>query len=63
VPVNARDLAETIMSIIEGGFILSRSYNDPAIIARLTRQFRTYFELLFQPKSAKTKAVAGKRRA
>jgi len=47
VPVNARDLAETIMSIIEGGFILSRSYNDPVIIARLARQFRQYFELLF----------------
>jgi TetR/AcrR family transcriptional repressor of nem operon len=63
VPVSARDLAETIMSIIEGGFILSRSYNDPVTIARLTRQFRQYIELLFRPKAAKAKAVARKRRA
>lgn len=63
VPVSARDLAETIMSIIEGAFILSRSYSDPMIIARLARQFRQYIELLFQPKTASSKAVAKKRRA
>jgi TetR/AcrR family transcriptional repressor of nem operon len=64
VPVNARDLAETIMSIIEGAFILSRSYNDPVIIARLARQFRQYIELLFRPKSTgkKPPEAAGKRR-
>lgn len=62
MPVNARDLAETIMSIIEGGFILSRSYNDPVIMARLARQFRAYIELLFPAKAAKPKAVARKRR-
>jgi TetR/AcrR family transcriptional repressor of nem operon len=46
-PVTARELAETIMATIEGGFILSRSYNDPVIVARLSRQFRQYLELLF----------------
>jgi hypothetical protein len=35
------------MTIIEGGFILSRAYNDPVIVARLSRQFRQYLELLF----------------
>ena len=44
---SARELAETIVAIIEGGFILSRSYNDPVIVARLSRQFRHYLELLF----------------
>jgi hypothetical protein len=35
------------MAIIEGGFILSRSFNDPIIVARLSRQFRQYLGLLF----------------
>jgi len=48
-PVNPRDLADTIMAIIEGGFILSRSFNDPMMVARLARQFRQYVELLFLP--------------
>lgn len=48
-PVTARDLAEAIMAIIEGGFILSRSFNDPVLVARLSRQFRQYVELLFRP--------------
>jgi TetR/AcrR family transcriptional regulator, transcriptional repressor for nem operon len=46
-PATARELADTIMAIIEGGFILSRSFNDPIIVARLSRQFRQYLELLF----------------
>ena len=46
-PVTARDLSETIMAIIEGGFILQRIFNDPLIIARLARQFRQYLEMLF----------------
>lgn len=44
---SARELAEMIVAIVEGGFILSRSYNDPVIVARLSRQFRQYLELLF----------------
>jgi TetR/AcrR family transcriptional repressor of nem operon len=61
VPVTARDLAETIMAIIEGGFILSRSFNDPLLVARLSRQFRQYIELLFRADGAKPRAR--KRRA
>lgn len=53
VPVTARDLAETIIAIIEGGFVLSRSYNDPLAVARLSRQFRQYIELLFSASSGK----------
>lgn len=51
-PATARELADTIMAIIEGGFILSRSYNDPIIVARLSRQFRQYLELLFVGRAA-----------
>ena len=46
-PVTARELAEMIMAIIEGGFIISRSYGDAGFIARQSRQFRQYLELLF----------------
>lgn len=46
-PVTARDLADMVIALIEGGFILSRSYNDAAIVARQSRQFRQYLELLF----------------
>jgi TetR/AcrR family transcriptional repressor of nem operon len=53
IPVTARDLAETIMAIVEGGFILSRSFNDPLVVARLSRQFRQYIELQFRPNAAK----------
>jgi TetR/AcrR family transcriptional repressor of nem operon len=47
-PVSARELAEMIVAIIEGGFILSRSYRDAALVARQSRQFRQYVELLFE---------------
>lgn len=47
-PTSARDLADTIMGIIEGGFILSRAYGDAGLIARQSRQFRQYLELLFK---------------
>jgi TetR/AcrR family transcriptional repressor of nem operon len=52
-PVSARELAETVMAIIEGGFILSRSFGDPLIVARLARQFRQYIELLFKSSTRK----------
>jgi hypothetical protein len=38
------------MAIIEGGFIISRSYGDAGFIARQSRQFRQYLELLFAAK-------------
>jgi TetR/AcrR family transcriptional repressor of nem operon len=46
-PATAEDLAGMIMAIIEGGFILSRSYRDASFIVRQSRQFRQYLELLF----------------
>jgi hypothetical protein len=41
------ELAGMIMSLIEGGFILSRTYNDTALVARQSKQFRQYLEWLF----------------
>ena len=46
-PVTARDLAEQVIAIFEGALILSRSFNDPALLVRQLRQFRQYFALLF----------------
>lgn len=46
-PVTAAGLAEMVVAIVEGGLILSRSYGDAHLVARQSRQFRTYLELLF----------------
>ena len=50
--VNARDLAEAIVSILEGAFILARSHGDPALITRQSRLFRGYLKLLFDDVAA-----------
>ena len=47
-PVTAKDLAEMIMAIIEGGFVISRSYSDKTLTIRLSKQFRNYLKLLFE---------------
>jgi TetR/AcrR family transcriptional repressor of nem operon len=55
-PVTAGELAEMIVALIEGGFILSRSYGDPHLVARQSRQFRTYMELLFDDRAPRAAA-------
>lgn len=45
--ITAAELAEMSMSIIEGGFILARSYKDAGLLARESRTFRTLLETLF----------------
>jgi TetR/AcrR family transcriptional repressor of nem operon len=62
-PVTAPELATMIMAIIEGGFILSRSYADPHLIAAQSRQFRQYLELLFEDASPASPTRPRKRRA
>lgn len=47
IAISAAELAEMIVTIIEGGLILSRSFGDPRLVARQARQFRNYLELLF----------------
>lgn len=64
LPVTARQLAEMIVSIIEGGLILQRAYGDANITARQSEQFRNYLKLLFghdgkPDKKASRRAAAG----
>jgi TetR/AcrR family transcriptional repressor of nem operon len=47
VAVTARELAEMIVSILEGAFILSRAYNDPKLIVRQSELFRQHLQLVF----------------
>lgn len=48
IEINARELAETILCVIEGGFILSKSLQEPKLMARTSRQFRYYIKLIFE---------------
>jgi TetR/AcrR family transcriptional repressor of nem operon len=58
-PVSAREIAEILVSIIEGGFVFGRSYQDRSYVARQLKQFRLHLELLFgQPKFRKRTAKA-----
>ena len=49
IEIDAGELAETLMCIIEGGFILSKSLRDTAVMARSVRQFRRHLQLVFEP--------------
>ena len=46
-PVTARQLAEMIVAILQGGLVLGRAYNDIRMMARQSEQFRNYLALLF----------------
>lgn len=46
-PVLADELAELIMSIIQGSFILAKSSADRHVVIRNVRHFRRYLEMLF----------------
>jgi len=48
IEVTAAELAETMVSMLEGAFILARSHREPEIITRQSRMFRTYLKLLFE---------------
>jgi TetR/AcrR family transcriptional repressor of nem operon len=54
LPVTARQLAEMIVAIIEGGLVLQRAYGEARLTARQSEQFRNYLKLLF--KSGEQKA-------
>ena len=66
LPVTARQLAEMIVSIVEGGFVLARAYGDGRLTARQSEQYRNYLELLFGGRPSKkaeknTRKSAGSR--
>lgn len=46
--VSAEQLAETIVCILEGAFLLARAYDDSSIVIRQSRYFREYLRFLFE---------------
>ena len=54
--ITAHELAESIVSILEGAFILARSFKDPGLISRQSRLFRYYLKLLFEDAPAAASA-------
>ena len=59
LPVTARQLGELIVSVLEGGLVLQRAYDDARLTSRQSEQFRNYLELLFGGRPGK----AGKKPA
>ena len=49
--VSAPELAESLVSLLEGAFILARSGEQPELISRQSRLFRGYVKLLFDDDS------------
>lgn len=47
--VNLESLADMLMVIFEGSFVLSQSLNDNKIIAQQLSHYHTYLQLLFRP--------------
>lgn len=47
LPVSPRQLAEMIVSVIEGGLVLQRAHGDTDVTRRQSEQFRNYLKLLF----------------
>ena len=48
-PVDFDQLGDMVNSTVEGGLILSRAYDDPAVLAGQIMQLRQYVKLLFSP--------------
>ena len=46
--VEAPDLADALLAVIEGSFVLSKSMHDPQLVVRQLRHYRNYLELLFR---------------
>ena len=46
--VDADDLADALLAVIEGSFVLSKSLKDPELVVRQLRHYRNYLELLFR---------------
>lgn len=47
LPVTVADLADAGLVTVEGAFILSKTLDDPKLVARQLRHYRNYLELLF----------------
>lgn len=56
LPITARQLAEMIVSVIEGGLVLQRAHGDIDTTRRQSEQFRNYLTLLFPDATRATAA-------
>lgn len=50
--VDLESLGDMLLTIFEGAFVLSRTLNDPAIVARQLANYRAYVDLLFLDQDA-----------
>ena len=48
LPVEASDLADALLTVIEGSFVLSKSLREPQVVTQQLRHYRNYLELLFR---------------
>jgi TetR/AcrR family transcriptional repressor of nem operon len=48
IGVTSEQLAEMIVSLLEGAFLLARAYNDTGVITRQSRTFRQYLRSIFE---------------
>lgn len=62
LPVKTHELADMATVMFQGGLVLSKGMNDPAIHVEQMRQYRNYLELLFAPKGAERKPRPAKDR-
>jgi len=46
--VEAADLADALLTVIEGSFVLSKSLREPQVVTQQLRHYRNYLELLFR---------------
>jgi TetR/AcrR family transcriptional repressor of nem operon len=52
LPLNAESLADHLLVTYEGAFILSKTLNEPKLVAQQLLHFRNYLELLFEKRPA-----------
>ncbi|MGF1626189.1 MAG: TetR/AcrR family transcriptional regulator [Alphaproteobacteria bacterium] len=58
-PVTARQLAEMIATLVEGGFMMANALEDATWLQRQSAQYRGYLELLFpRPQPIETPSAA-----
>lgn len=62
-PVTARQLAEMIVSVIEGALVLQRAYGNVEVTARQSAHFRAYLDLLFGTKEGQAESRTRERAA
>ena len=51
VDVDLEALADQLLVVFEGAFVVARTLGEPDVMAAQLRQYRTYLELLFSPQS------------